>query len=188
MRLVNVPSWSMTFAVAAKCGSSSLYDALEREFNVDDITLSDEVRVWKDRTLIPKTDTVVCVVRDPVARFISLWCNKARNKGRLIGHGTDLHDLSVDQLLAYIGTHDNHHWAPQVELYANLGEVTYVALEDFGDYWSEHTPATTTLGVCNTTHTRPVLSLEQIAELYAMYSADIDLLKQVELLDANGRV
>jgi hypothetical protein len=188
MRCIYVPSWKITFAVAPKCGSSSLHDALERQFDCTDLVQCDDVMILRDPALLSKNGRVVAVVRSPIARFISLWCNKCRDGGKLVGHQGKVDGLSVDEMLSYVRTHDNHHWTPQAEMYANLGNVTYVMLEGFTRYWNEQTPATVVMRPRNVTVQRPTLKLSQIAELYDIYSADIDLLKQVELLDVNGQV
>lgn len=57
-------------------------------------------------------------IREPVARFYSLWRDKCRDRGT--GIPDELHEATPDALMDYIEAHpgENHHWARQTDYMA----------------------------------------------------------------------
>ena len=132
MKFLHVKPWNLTIGAPPKCGSSSIYDALQREFGVDDLRYCDDVALLK-RELV--SGPLVFIVRCPLARFKSLWRNKCRDGGRLDGH--DVKGKTPEELFDYILTHYNHHWTPQRELLGTL-DAELVALDSLAMWWSWH--------------------------------------------------
>jgi hypothetical protein len=111
--------------VAPKCGTSSVNAALE---NIP------HRRCWRDEKILGRK---VWIVRDPVKRFISLWRNKCRDKGKLRRpNKAPLWGWSIDQLLDFLELTDesNGHWDSQV---SQLGdnEAELIPLPYLSEWW-----------------------------------------------------
>lgn len=138
------PKWDMAFGAAAKCGSTMLARLVEtngaRRLNVPDARQGREC--W---SVVPKSYRSVFLVRDPVARFASLYANIQQRKREPMNFYKQFEGLSpwdcFDKLLqASPDLMYDVHFQPQ---YLSVGILRpeYVRLEDFEAWWPLHGPA-----------------------------------------------
>lgn len=139
MKCINLISTGITLCVPPKCGGSSVMASLMSHYDVKALVDVPDI------TLIPPCSVstpVMQVVRHPVARFASLWRNKCRDKGRLLGHQEALWGLTPAELLTYVKTHHNRHWEAQATVRRELAtdDVTLVPLYALSAWWRDNTP------------------------------------------------
>lgn len=140
MKYINLQDRGLVLAVPPKCGSSSVYTSLQTHFNVPNLAHARGVRLLKSKLVWPDAH-VVFVLRDPIDRFKSLWRNKCRDGGKVMGADRALVGLTPSELLEFIKAYGNHHWTPLTEMLDALPvgiDVEFVRLNDLDDWWRAH--------------------------------------------------
>ena len=121
-----VPSWKMSIGAPAKAGSSTL----KRFMSESDIDCTYVLQ--KD---VPRSNDIYFVVRNPFARFESLWQSKCRDKGSI--KDKDVHGLSPRALVAHISSGKKDvHWTPQADLIRGMENVNLIPLENLNAWWA----------------------------------------------------
>lgn len=120
-----IPPWGISIGAPAKAGSSSL----KRFMSGNDIDC--KYVLQKD---VPRSSDIYFVVRNPFARFESLWKSKCRDKESI--KDKDVHGLSPRALMAHISSGKKDvHWTPQVDLIRGMENVNLIPLENLCDWW-----------------------------------------------------
>ena len=136
MKFIKMHEFDCTLGVPPKCGSSAVHACLQERYGVDSLTNCKDVGLVKHELV---SGRVIFVVRNPIDRFDSLWRNKCRDGGKLLGH--DIDGMTPAELFGYIKQNDNHHWTPQHTLLGDLESrcpVTLVPLDGLGTcLWTE---------------------------------------------------
>jgi hypothetical protein len=154
-----VPDWNLNIGTAPKAGCQTLKH-----------TLIDEGLTYYSGW--PQSDRRVWIVREPIARFKSLWKNKCRDEGK-IARGTDDPTFSagwsIDQLLDTIESGLwNHHWAQQ-SAYENGRATEIITLEGLWDWMGIEGK------VRNTTEGDVELTQRQLERVKEFYKSDLEL-------------
>jgi hypothetical protein len=138
------PSLGLTIGAAAKCGSSTLSALMEgKHWLADQGKVADYSRVYAEQT--PKHYRTVMVVRDPVARFLSLYANiqqRERSKQNFYAQFEQKEPFDVLLGLNDKGLDYDFHCQPQYRILPAKREVEYVRLEDLGAWWTANYPHT----------------------------------------------
>jgi ketosteroid isomerase-like protein len=186
---IEVPKMRVTIYQAAKAGNTALYRALcnhhgvklrEDEQRGTRRIKGREVHVrypWQVREDWPR----IAVVREPLARFESLWKNKARD------HGTgcrQIHGLTPDELADFIEAHprSNSHWQSQAAGMGGLDATLYPLERWADDGWPtlSDTPYPSKPFQINATGGEiPPYDRERVLELY---SDDVELYNRAQEL------
>ena len=125
---VYCPSWKLNIGCAPKCGQTSLHKVMEKNSpGVWHPNGEDAYSVW--------------IVRDPVARFKSLWRDKCRNKAPLWADEEDapLAGMSPEDLMDFIETtkEKDPHWTTQY-IQCNQQADEIIILEKLDEWWAAH--------------------------------------------------
>lgn len=160
-----LPDKKINLGVAPKCGSSSIYKAVGKNY-YHPVHFNNVRSIW--------------VVRHPVDRFVSLYENKCVRGGRINRAGEDKGNLkgwSFEKLLRHVesGKEWNHHWAPQKEM-EDKKATEFVPLEELDLLLEE-------LGLPllhqNVTKNEPYQpSKGQIARIERLYEDDLRLYEE----------
>jgi hypothetical protein len=173
---IDLPKKGLQLGMAPKVGRSSTHAMLEEtgEQYMRPVAFNAERRVF--------------VVRDPVARFKSLWKNKCRD-GAKLSHGDSdafLAGYTIDELLDLIesGQKPNHHWATQSELEG--GYATELVPLEYYDFWLEDNGFTPPERK-NVTSGDVDLTFSQHLRVMDLYHEDLDLYARA-VSGYNGRI
>lgn len=143
---VEVFDWDTAICVPPKCGTRSLYHALEAEFpmhgTLERQSISKITGAMPDKLILYRPEQVqasrrIFVSRDPVARFKSLYKQKVLGKGRVT---RTLNDAvwrieSPEELFEFIQQYENQHWQPQHLYEAGIATELWTT-ESFTHRWN----------------------------------------------------
>jgi hypothetical protein len=142
-RWLIVNDLAIAVLVMPKCGAQTVYSAIAKRLGVDlrrPAFIAQEISgcefVWAQQ-LEQRFDLErICITRDPVDRFKSLWKNKCRDG--TTGIPSELYGVSPDELLDAIVTmpYGNPHWSPQADWEYGLSHQL-VPIDQFHNWWGD---------------------------------------------------
>ncbi len=175
MKYIYIPKWNLAIATTPKCGSTSIFRAIQDEFGCTDVRCTDKFPLLSTNQVLT-TMPVLFVVRHPLDRFLSMWRQRT-TPGYDSPSGTTLHGKTPRQLWEGRDEGDDH-WKTQTQLLGKLREqATIVRLEDLYVYWRHMTSSTVEIPRVNVTGTQwpEHLDYRLIRRIERFYADDIEM-------------
>lgn len=144
-RWLLVEPLNLCILVMPKCGALTVYGAIEKKLTgkipsnparIAEDNPNDCSFVWQQEFLKRVDIEKICVTRDPVDRFKSLWKNKCRDKTN--GVPEELWGITPTRLYEHIkkDIYSNPHWSPQCDWEGGIAD-SLVPIERFEQWWGE---------------------------------------------------
>lgn len=128
---------STWLGVMPKCGSSSVRVAITRRYTGSERFIVASKIPRELRSGVPGRGQLLAIVRNPVARFCSLWRNQCRDGVPGVARPTKRRSITPEELFTICLKQDNPHYYKQSYLLKWTDNV--IRLEMLDDWWLKET-------------------------------------------------